>query len=113
MSSILNHTILNEAAGAVDAYISTVRNLNTELENLIQVLTSNDFVGDASDGYKTFYQQKVLPAITTNLVEGEKSLAAGIKGMLDNIGTQLLDTVDPKLGENNQNPGGAEGAQGE
>ena len=105
MSSILNHDILKNSAAAVDTYVKQVQELNEELDKIISTLTTNNFIGDASNGYKTFYQQKVQPAVTTNLVVGEKSLTMGIKAMLENIGTQLLDTVDPKLGENNVNTG--------
>jgi hypothetical protein len=30
---------------------------------------------------------------------------ASVKSILESIQTQLLDTVDPQLGENNSNPG--------
>ena len=72
---------------------------------IISTLTASNFNGDASDGYKVFYTQKVVPALTENLTAPQNSLMASLKDMLTGIETQLLDTVDPQLGENNKNPG--------
>ena len=59
----------------------------------------------AAEGYKDFYTNKVLPAITENLTQQGNSLTASIKTMLDNIQQQLLNTVDPQLADFNRNPG--------
>lgn len=105
MASILSHAIISNATETVNSYITTVNGLNDELAGIISTLTTANFIGDASDGYKYFYTEKVLPAITQNLVDPSASLTASIKNMLESIQTQLLDTIDTQLGENNQNPG--------
>lgn len=107
MASILTHEIITKASDTVDSYISTAGTLYQELEGVIDTLTTNNFIGDASNGYKTFFLQKVTPALTENLTAPTNSLMSNIKAILENIQTQLLDTVDPKLGENNQDPGSA------
>ena len=104
MSSILTHAIISNATQAVDTYITTVKGLEQELVGLMSTLTSENFNGDASDGFTVFYNEKVLPAISDNLTS-ETSLTKSIKSMLESIQNQLLDTVDPGLGENNRNPG--------
>ena len=104
MASVLTHAVITSAKEKVDSYITTANGLSDELAGIISTLTTTNFNGDASDGYKAFYNDKVVPAITTNLTDQNSSLMAGIKNMLDGIQEQLLDTVDPKLGENNKNP---------
>lgn len=106
MSTILTSAIVDGAKGAVDSYISSINGLNGELEGILNTLTGGNFTGDASNGYRDFYTTKVLPAITENLTDQSNSLTASIKSMLDNIQQQLLNTVDPQLGDNNRNPGG-------
>jgi len=105
MATILTHAIISSATEKVDAYVATANGLYEELSGIIANLTSANFNGDAADGYKVFFTQQVTPALTENLTASE-SLMAGVKNILESIQTQLLDTVDPQLGENNSNPGG-------
>lgn len=110
MASILTHAIITSATEKVDAYVTTANGLYDELSGIISTLTASNFNGDASDGYKAFFTEKVIPALTENLTDPSSSLTASIKSILESIQTQLLDTVDPELGENNKNPSsGAEG----
>lgn len=109
MASILTHATIASATEKVDTYIASANALFEELSGVISTLTATNFNGDASDGYKVFFTEKVVPALTQNLTDPSSSLMASIKGMLESIQTQLLDTVDPQLGDNNKNPGaGAE-----
>lgn len=103
MSTILTSAIVEGAKGAVDDYVTKVTELNEELKSIISKLTSESFTGEAANGYNDFYTTKVIPAITENLTEGGESLTASIKSLLDNIQQQLLNTVDPQMGENNRN----------
>lgn len=105
MASILTSATIANATGVVDGYVTSANGLYQELEGVINTLTSANFNGDASNGYKDFYTQKVVPAITENLTDPGSSLMSGIKSMLESIETQLLKTVDPQLGDNNRNPG--------
>ena len=109
MATVLTHKIITSANEKVDAYVTTANGLYDELSGIISALIASNFNGDASDGYNVFYTEKVVPAITENLTAPSSSLTSSIKSILESIQTQLLDTVDPKLGENNMNPGsGAE-----
>ncbi len=110
-ATILSKQTIENAKTAVDDYIKNIGELNQELDKIMKNL-SNDFVGEAATGYKTFYDSKVLPAIEDNLI-GNNSLAGNIKTMLDNIEQQLIDTVDTTIGKNNQNLGGTSGATAE
>jgi flagellar biosynthesis regulator FlaF len=105
MASILTHAIISSATEKVDTYVTSVNGIYDELNGIISTLTASNFNGDASDGYKVFYTQKVVPALTENLTAPQNSLMASLKDMLTGIEMQLLDTVDPQLGENNKNPG--------
>ena len=111
MSTILTSAIVESAKASVDTYISSIESLNGELEQIINTLTSSNFNGEAAEGYKYFYTNKVLPAITENLTQQGNSLTASIKTMLDNIQQQLLNTVDPQLADFNRNPGEGASAQ--
>lgn len=106
MATILTKAIITSATEKVDTYISTANSLYEELQGVINSLTTANFNGDASDGYKEFFTSKVTPALTENLTAPNSSLTAGIKSILESIQTQLLDTVDPDLGNVNRNPGG-------
>ena len=112
MATILTKAIITNAMQEVDSYITNANSLYQELEGIISTLTTANFNGDASEGYKVFFDTKVTPALTENLTAPNSSLTAGIKSILDTIQTQLLDTVDPELGNTNRNPGGlaAQGA---
>ena len=105
MASILTHAIISSATEKVDTFVTSVNGIYDELNGIISTLTASNFNGDASDGYKVFYTQKVVPALTENLTAPQNSLMASLKDMLTGIETQLLDTFDPQLGENNKNPG--------
>ena len=104
MSTILNSEIISNAKSSVSTYVSTANALKDELDSLINTLTSAGFIGDASTGYKEFYNKYVVPAIFDNLTVEGSSLTASITSMLETIETQLINTVDPQLGDFNRNP---------
>ena len=108
MASVLTHAIISSAIEKVDSYAASATGLYDELNGVITNLVSANFNGDAANGYSAFYNEKVVPAITENLTNPGSSLTASIKSMLESIQTQLMDTVDPQLGDNNRNPGAAQ-----
>ncbi len=109
MSTILSKQTIENAKAEVAAYVTQADQLFSELQQKIQSLTASGFIGDAADGYNEFFTQMATPALTTNLTGAEGSLMTGIRTLLENIESQLIDTVDTQLGENNRNPG--DGAQ--
>jgi uncharacterized protein YukE len=100
MATILTSAIISQATSSVEEYASQAKSIASEIQSIITALASN-FEGDAADGYKEFFTQKVSPAINENL----EGLTNSIKQILESIQTQLLATVDPQLGDNNRNPG--------
>ncbi|MBR3267958.1 MAG: hypothetical protein IKI58_04420 [Oscillospiraceae bacterium] len=104
MASILSNAIITEAKNSVSTYITTAQALFDELTSLINNLTAGGFIGDASTGYLDFFNNKAKPVLVDNLTEPGTSITAGIISMLDGIKSQLLDTVDPKLGDINRDP---------
>lgn len=106
MATILTHAIISSATEKVNTYVATANGLYEELSGIIANLTGSNFTGDAAEGYKAFFAGQVTPALTENLTGPGESLMAGVKNILETIQTQLLDTVDPQLGESNSNPGG-------
>jgi predicted ribonuclease toxin of YeeF-YezG toxin-antitoxin module len=104
-SSVLTHAIIQNSTQAVESYVSNANSLQQRLDGVISNLTGSNFNGDASDGFKAFYTEKVVPALTDNLTAASGSLMASIKSILEAIQQTLLDSVDPELGENNRNPG--------
>ena len=104
-SSVLTHAIIASAIEQVDSYRTAADGLFEELQGVINALTASDFVGDAANGYKEFFTTKITPALTEQLSAPQGSLLAGIKSMLEGIQAQLMDTVDPQLGDSNRNPG--------
>ena len=107
MSTILDKKNIQDAIGAVETYVKTVISLNQELEKAINNLIGSGFVGDAAEGYKTFYATKVVPALTTNLIDDQGSLMSSLKKMLTDIETEFFANVDAKLGEANPTAGDA------
>jgi len=104
MASILTSAIVVNAKSSVQTYVTTAQGLYDELSKLIDTLTASNFMGDAAEGYKDFFLSKATPALRENLTEPGSSVTAGINSMLDSIKEQLLDTVDPQLGEINRDP---------
>ncbi len=102
MASALTRQIISDATAAVENYSNAANGYFGELKSLIESLTTNDYFGDGSTGYKFFFDNKITPALTTNLTDPTSSLMAGIKTMLNNIQTTLMDTVDPQIGNSNQ-----------
>lgn len=100
MAIVLTHEVINNARAAVNAYIQKANALYSNLNEIVAQVSNTAFSGDAADGYVDFYQSKVTPAITENSV----SLMGGIISMLDSIEEQLLNTVDPELGNANRMP---------
>ncbi len=105
MSTILSRKVIQDSTAAVDVYVQSAQNEYAQLEALLNTLLANGFIGEAADGYKTFFTQKVVPVITENLTDGPNSLMGALKTMMEEIGKQFMDTIDPSLGEANINAG--------
>ena len=107
MATLLTSADINNAISAVDTYITKATGIFNNMQSTINSLTGSNFMGDASNGFGDFFTNQVTPVLTENLTDPGTSLTSSIKEMLESIKEQLLDTVDPQLGEGNRNPGGA------
>lgn len=105
MATILARKNIDEAVSTVDTYIALANDIFDDLRSTVESLIPANFDGDAAEGFKEFFNAKVVPALTVNLTEPSGSLTSSIKEMLESIKTQILDQVDPQLGEANRNPG--------
>lgn len=108
MATVLTKAIIQNATAKVDTYVNSTNGLYQELDGVMKGLIGIDFAGDAADGFQSFFDTQVKPALIDNLTAQQGSLMAGVKSILDNIDAQLMQTVDPQLGENNKNPGGGQ-----
>ncbi len=101
MASILSSAIIVNAKESVKTYSDTTTALYEELRQIINELRADGFMGDASEGFNDFFTTKATPVLVDNL----NSVTGGVNSMLDTIQEQLLNTVDPQLGDANRNPG--------
>lgn len=101
-TTILSTADITAAKTAVSQYISTGETLFGSLSSIIEELRTSGFIGEASDGYKVFFDslEKVLK---TDLIVGDDSLMGSINGMLVSIQNSFLAEVDPQLGQANRN----------
>ena len=58
-TTALNATIVENAKGVIDAYINDATTQYQSLKTVIETLTSTEFTGDAAEGYKTFFVNKI------------------------------------------------------
>lgn len=105
MASILTAQIITDAQAALTNYQTECERLYKELETTISNLRTDAFVGDASNGYDQFFREQATPPLTTNLYGNDEALIDSLRAMLGSIKEQLLDTVDPGLGDANRNAG--------
>ncbi len=102
MSTILDQENIQKAKTAVNTYRDTCKQLHQQLTSIIDGLRAASFIGDASNGFDTFYSQ-VTPALSTNLYGEDNSVTAMLIQLLDAVEKALLRTVDPDLGKANSN----------
>lgn len=105
MSTVLSQQIITNSTAEVDSYITKANGYFSELQSAIDTLIASGFIGEGADGYKIFFDTKIVPTLTTNLTEGDSSLMGALKKMMEEIGTQFLDVIDHALGDANQNAG--------
>lgn len=104
MASILTHANIADATSAVETYETTANSIYQSFQGTVNSLTASNWNGDGSDGCKEFFISTVTPALT----DGITAIAKALKDILANIQATMLDDLDPKLGDGNKNPGGAQ-----
>ena len=106
MATVLSKSIITSAKETISTYTTAAKQQYDSLNAQIEGLIGSGFVGEAADGYKTFFTQKIVPALTTYLTDGDTSLMHALDQMLSDIEAQLIGNVDPELGNANRGAGG-------
>ena len=91
--------MMDDIIQAVSEYRNTTNTLKTNLDNEISGLVGSGFVGAAAEGFRTFYNNNIVPANgegLTNLLKAIDDIATATKNALP--GAQGLDD---QLGEGN------------
>lgn len=103
---------ITNASEAIKTYINTCQEYFATIDKEINELRESGFIGDASDGYATFYS-KLKKNLTDNFYgnngTGEGALLPGLCSWLESGLVKLVDTLDPKL--KNQNVGELENSE--
>lgn len=102
-TTLKEDNVLN-AKNAVAVYKNTCEDIFKNLNNDITNLIASGFLGNASDGYKEFYDQ-IAPAISTNITGDTDSVIYLLNTILDLV-QQMLNPVDTKMEETNRNAAG-------
>lgn len=108
-STILDRTNIKQAKTAVQTYKDTCVELHTTLVNTITTLRTNGFIGDASDGFDTFFTT-IEPALGVNLCGDTNSVTAMLDQLLTAVEKALMDTVDNDLKNANSKAASADSA---
>lgn len=112
-NGVINITseMCNAAVTAVGEYEEKVRAIAGRMDTTVNSLVSTDFVGDAGNGYKTFYESTIKPIIAEDPKCTVLQLTQMIREMMDGLRTLLPaeDGTDDKLGEANVSAGNTQG----
>jgi uncharacterized protein YukE len=93
--------MMDEAIKAITTYRTSAESLHSNIQTEVETLTASDFTGSASNGFKSFYEEKIHP------VTGEalNQLLQALEDICKSIKAAIPDTegVDEQLGTaNNQ-----------
>lgn len=106
MATVLSSSNIADAKTAIASYRSTCDGIFSKTQSDINSLAGADFIGDASVGYVDFFSQ-ITPALTTNLTGTEESITSMLETLLTAV-EQMLNPVDPELGNANKSAATAE-----
>lgn len=105
MATKLEISNIQDARTAINAYRSECDSIYQAMKSDIEGLCAANFIGDASEGYLQFFQEKITPALTTQLTGTDSSVTALLETLLNAV-AQMLDPVDPNLAKANQSAAG-------
>ena len=104
MATILSQENISQARAAVTNYRNTCDGLFKQVSAEILKVTGSSFIGDAATGYLNFFDQ-IKPALSTNLTGTDQSVTSLMDSLL-NVIEQMLNPIDPQLGNANKNAAG-------
>lgn len=105
MATILDISNINGAKSAINTYRATCDAIFQAMSADIQTLCASGFIGDASNGYLEFFNEKIAPALTTQLTGADNSVTAMLESLLTAV-AQMLNPVDPDLSNANKTAAG-------
>lgn len=92
--------MMRNALSVIEEFKTKTNNLHTQLTETVNTLVANDFTGNASDGFKYFYENKIEPAAGDGLTKLITALHDIVQGTLEAIPD--TDGLDDNLGDGNK-----------
>lgn len=92
--------MLKNALQAIEDYKQTTNALHTKLNDTMSELIPGNFSGNAAEGFRTFYDNKIEPAVGESLTKMLQALTDIVQGTLEAIPDN--DGLDDQLGDENR-----------
>ncbi len=92
--------MMNNALKAIQEYTETAKGLKTQLESTMGGLVPGNFSGNAADGFKIFYDDKIVPVIGKGVDDIVQLLTDIVQGTLDAIPADSTGLDDQLASEN-------------
>lgn len=92
--------MMKNALKVIEDYRKDTGNLHTQLGDTVTTLLSSSFSGNAADGFKTFYDKNIEPAVGEGLTKLLDALQQIVEETLKAIPD--IDGLDDQLAEGNK-----------
>lgn len=92
--------MLKNALSVIEEYQTKTNELHTRLTNTVEALIPANFSGNAAEGFKFFYTNKIDPAVGESLTKLITALHDIVQGTLEAIPD--TDGLDDQLAEENK-----------
>ncbi len=92
--------MMNNALSVIEEYKTKTNTLHTSLTDTVNSLIPTNFSGNAAEGFKFFYDDKIEPAIGDGLTQLITALHDIVQGTLEAIPD--TDGLDDQLAEGNK-----------
>lgn len=92
--------MMRNALSVIEDYETKTKNLHTQLNDTVAALIPGNFSGNAADGFKDFYTNKIDPAVGESLTGLITTLREIVEGTLEAIPD--TDGLDDQLAEGNK-----------
>lgn len=93
--------MLRNALSVIDDYQKTLEDLHDQVDAVVAELIPANFSGNAAEGFKYFYSEKIEPATgngATQLLEALRSMVEGILSAIPDA-----EGLDDQLADENKN----------
>lgn len=92
--------MLRNALSVIEDYQTKTNNLHTQLNDTVSTLIPGNFSGNAADGFKFFYDNKIEPVVGEGLTGLITALHDIVEGTLEAIPD--TDGLDDQLADGNK-----------